>query len=56
MSFLFLNLPTLAIAAVFCAYEACLRARRRRERALRERVAFMLWVMAHEEGEPVGSR
>jgi hypothetical protein len=49
MAFLFANLPALTIAAVYCAYEACLRARRRRQRVLRERVAFMLWVMAHED-------
>jgi hypothetical protein len=52
MSLLFANLPALTIAVIFRAYQAYLQARRRRERALRDRVTYMLWVMAHEEDEP----
>jgi hypothetical protein len=36
----------LTVAAVYCAWRAFAQARQRRERLLRRRVAFMLWVMA----------
>ncbi len=42
-------LPTLTISAIFLAWSVCHRERLRRERRLRERVAYMLWVAAHDE-------
>jgi hypothetical protein len=39
------TVPTLVVSTIFCLYDVCQR-RRRRDRALRERVAYMLWVMA----------
>jgi hypothetical protein len=47
-------LPTLTIAAIFLAWSACHRERRRRARLLRERVAYMLWVAAHDDGPDEG--
>jgi hypothetical protein len=47
-------MPTVAVAAIFCLYDACartLRAARERERRLHHRVAYMLWVMANREEE-----
>jgi hypothetical protein len=38
--------PTLAVATIYCLWQACLRDRLRRQRTLAERVAYMLWVMA----------
>jgi hypothetical protein len=39
--------PTLAVSAIYCIWHAYLRFRTMQERTLRERVAFMLWVMAN---------
>ena len=43
-----------AAAAAYCVWRAFVQARRRRERRLRRRVAYMLWVMAglDESAEP----
>ncbi len=42
-----MSAPTLAISAIYCLYEFYLRDReRRKQRTLRERVTYMLWVMA----------
>ncbi len=39
--------PTLCVSVIYCLWSVCLRHRLRlRDRALRERVAYMLWVMA----------
>ena len=42
------TLPTLAVAAVYCFWYACEQARRLKQRRLRERVTWMLWVMAND--------
>jgi hypothetical protein len=34
------------VAAAYCVWRACVQVRQRRERQLRRRVAYMLWVMA----------
>jgi hypothetical protein len=41
------SVPTLAVSAIFCIWHAYQKARLRKERILRERVAYMLWVMAN---------
>lgn len=41
------SVPTLAVSAIFCIWQAYRLRRLRRERLLRERVAYMLWVMAN---------
>jgi hypothetical protein len=38
--------PTLAISAIYCIWQAYRRALALRERVLRQRVAYMLWVLA----------
>jgi len=47
------TVPALSVSAIFCLYHAycqfLLRSAQRRRR-LRERVAYMLWVMATEDG------
>jgi hypothetical protein len=43
-----LTLPTLAVSALYCFWNVCRLAERQRDRRLRERVAYMLWVMATE--------
>jgi hypothetical protein len=40
------SVPTLAVSLIYCCYHAYLQALRPRDRLLRERVAYMLWVMA----------
>jgi hypothetical protein len=41
-------LPALTVSAIYLAWSACHRERRRRARLLYERVAYMLWIAAHE--------
>ena len=41
-------LPTLTVSAIFLAWNVCHRERQRRARLLRQRVAYMLWVAAHD--------
>jgi hypothetical protein len=40
------TLPTLLVTAIFYSWQVYHREKRRRLRVLRERVAYMLWVMA----------
>jgi hypothetical protein len=42
------TLPTLAVSLIYCLWQAYFRARLFRERRLRERIAYMLWVSARE--------
>lgn len=42
------SLPTIAVATIFCLYDLARRFQKRRERTLRERVAYMLWVLAED--------
>jgi hypothetical protein len=42
-------LPAVTVSAIFLAWSACRRERQRRERLLRERVAYMLWAAAHAD-------
>jgi hypothetical protein len=46
-----LGAAVLTVAAVYYVWRAGEQARRRREGVLHRRVAYMLWVMAEEEGE-----
>jgi len=41
-------IPTLAVAAIYCLWYRAYDFHKRRQRVLRERVAYMLWVAAHE--------
>lgn len=42
-------MPTLAVATIYCIWWRAMQYMvRRRDRMLRERVAYMLWVMADE--------
>jgi hypothetical protein len=49
MSFLWTSLGALAVAVIFYAYRDGTVARTRRERSRRERVTYMLWVMANPD-------
>ncbi len=51
---IFAALPTLAVSMVYCFYRAYALIQKQRQKRLRERVAWMLWVMAEqvEECEP----
>ena len=40
--------PTLAVATIYCLWFRALMTHSRRQRALRERVAYMLWCTANE--------
>jgi hypothetical protein len=42
----FSSLPTLAVSVIYCVWYAYQTERLRRDRVLRERVAYMLWVAA----------
>jgi hypothetical protein len=44
---LMFSYPTLAVSAIYCIWNAYLRLRVKQERQLRQRVAFMLWVMVN---------
>jgi hypothetical protein len=43
----------LTVAAVYCVWRAYAQARRQRDGLLRRRVAYMLWVLAGRDDEPV---
>jgi hypothetical protein len=45
-------LPVITVSAIFLGWSACRRERQRRERLLRERVAYLLWVTAHQDDPP----
>jgi hypothetical protein len=47
MNLLWLNLAALAVVVVYGVYRAHLGTVQRKQRQVRERVAFMLWVAAH---------
>ena len=47
MHVIFGSVATLAVAAIFCLWHAYSEVRTRRERVLRERVAFLLWTVAN---------
>jgi hypothetical protein len=57
MPYLLLNLPVFSVVLVFWVHGTLLRAgqerknRSERDRVLRERVAYMLWVAAGEDDE-----
>jgi hypothetical protein len=40
------TVPTLAVSAIYCIWQAYIRDQERRRILLRERVALMLWVVA----------
>jgi hypothetical protein len=40
------TIPTLTVSTIYLAWDACRRQQERRDRLLRERVAYMLWVAA----------
>ena len=44
------TVPTLAVSLIYCLWQAWYRVRLLRERRIRERVAYMLWVSAREIG------
>ena len=46
MHVMFSSLPTLAVSAIYCIWHAYQKEKLRRDRVLRERVAYMLWVAA----------
>ena len=48
MQLLFTSLPTLTVSILYCAWNAYHGARLLRQRTLRERVAYMLWIAANE--------
>ena len=48
MQILFQSIPTLAVAAIYCIWFRAYLAQSRKDRVLRERVAYMLWIAAHE--------
>jgi hypothetical protein len=50
MPLISLSAPTLAVALIYCIWQRYCQARLRQERTLRERVAYMLWVMANLAG------
>jgi hypothetical protein len=49
------SIPTLAISSIYCIWHANRLRQQRRERILRERVTYLLWVLANslECDEPV---
>lgn len=50
METLIASYAALAVAGIFCVYQCYVRKIVSRQRVLRERVAYMLWVMANGNG------
>ena len=48
MQSLLTALPTLTVSAIYCVWNLYRVAQRQRQRRLRERVAYLLWVVATE--------
>jgi hypothetical protein len=48
MHTLFCTVPTLTLSLIYCLYANYRQERRHRQRVLRERVTYMLWVMARD--------
>jgi hypothetical protein len=48
MQAIWCNLSALAVACIFYSWRAYSEALMRRERQLRERVSYLLWVVAHQ--------
>ena len=48
MQALYCSMPTLMVSSLYCLWHLHGNRGRRRERVLRERVAYMLWVMANQ--------
>lgn len=46
------NIAALVIAALFYTWRTWMQVCRRRDRILRERVAYMLWIVATGAGNP----
>jgi hypothetical protein len=42
-----MSVTTLAVSMIFCLWQAYCQTQQRRQRQLRERVAYMLWTAAH---------
>lgn len=42
-------IPTLAVATIFCLWQRVQMMQQKRNRLLRERVAYMLWCAANED-------
>jgi hypothetical protein len=49
-------LPAITVSAIFVAWNVARRERQQRDRLLRERVAYMLWVAAHQDDPPRRAR
>ena len=50
---IFVNAAALAVAVIFYTWRAWYEVKLRRNRLLRERVAYMLWVIANREENEV---
>lgn len=48
MQVLFCSVPTLAISTIYCLWHQQMLRQQRRQRRLRERLTYMLWVMANQ--------
>jgi hypothetical protein len=48
MPALYGSVATLAVASIYYVWKVYIQARIQREQMLRERVAYMLWVLAHD--------
>jgi hypothetical protein len=46
------SMATLAISTIYCLWHAYRQAQHQRERQLRERVTYMLWMAAIRNGNP----
>jgi hypothetical protein len=58
MQMIAFSYPTLAVSTIYCIWLAYRRAVLQRERDLRERVAYMLWIIANRmstESAPNGN-
>jgi hypothetical protein len=51
----FTSMAALAVASIFYTWRAWQQTQYQRERTLRERVAYMLWIMATREEQEVAT-
>ena len=50
MHTIYCNIAALSVACIYYVWRGCIAKLARREQTLRERVTYMLWVMANQVG------
>jgi hypothetical protein len=50
------SIPTLGVSAIYCIWKVYFRAQQRLQQIIRDRVTYMLWVVANQRRAKQGRR